>query len=258
MKVSGDGSYYAGFYSQKSVQLKDGGFDYTITNFSKSAEGVEYGRKGFHLPSRINWSTAKNVHETSGFDKKGNPVAIRKYIIIPFSHFAPFGLGKTILPGSTNSVPLHQFKQQIPSSLMPFVNLLKGRTHLTNKVINEFYKRQTFRTKEFKYSTSKIRMARIVNLGPGVTATNPAWKYSGWAGMQQAKYRRKGNRWAGSGHITFRTLFEDSEGWNIPQVLAKRVMTQATREVKPIIHEMVKIAVLEDLMFSLRITSDNG
>jgi len=246
-RVSGGGDYYMGFYGPDSIKITDGGFDYVVTNSSRAAEMIEFGRRGFHLPTKIDWSQVKNVKKTSGFDKKGNPVRVRQYFIVPFSWFEPRDETPTLLPGFSTSMPAHQFRQQIPRSLMPFVNILKGRETLTDKVIKEFYKRETFRSKESSFKTVSIRRARKINLGDGATGINPAWSRSQYAGIRKADYHRRGNRWIGSGLISFRMLADDSKGWHIPAVSGKYIMRDASKIARKKVHAMIAKAVKEDI-----------
>jgi len=195
------------YYKGLTIAITDGGFGFTITSTSLKDNWIDHGKPAMRLPDAIkNWKVAKQQRDKKGRFKKHknkhNPSG--RYIIIPFSHFAPFGHSD---PSSLN---LSHVKQQLPPSIHRYATetLTDYKKELTDQGVQENYKRTSF------YSHGKAH---------DTVSKKHGWKRSKYAGIRKASYQRRGGGYGGAEFISFRTITPNSPGWVIAEFKAKHL-----------------------------------
>jgi hypothetical protein len=199
------GAYVRGLQAADSLQypVDNDLLTTLVVNVAPHARVVEDGHAGYHLPSVINWATARGAKQ----NKKG-----RWYMSIPFRHRAPAGRGS----GATAASQQAMMPQQVydrAKRLRPGERLTAGPTR------------------------GRARQA------PGLTPYQPRYAPNVRPGYTHASIYEGMQKRGAKGHtqyMSFRTMTENSPGWNVPprpgthlsQVVVQRILNPITQLIQ--------------------------
>jgi len=220
MSASDRQAYIGGLSAPESVvhPLAGDPLQASVTNHAPEAPRLEHGFASYHLPSRINWATAKGAKQSKG----------RWYMVIPFRHVAA------------------RYGKQI-AELRPAMQ----RQMLTERVY-----RIAQRLRPEQHLTAGPTRGRGVH-APGLTPYRPAFARNIrpdyiHAAREERLVRRPGRSARQSQYLTFRTMTSDSPGWWMPGKTGVELAKQAQRDTAPAVRAMIEAGVRADVVAALR------
>ena len=194
-----------------------------VSNLARQAARMEYGFAAYHLPSRINWATARTARRSK---------AGRWFLIVPFRHVAT------------------RYGRQV-GELRPAMRaqMLTARVY-----------RRAQRLRPEEYLTAGPSRGRAVH-APGLTPYVPRFARNvrpGYlhAAREERLVRRAGRSARQSQYLTFRTMRDDSPGWWIPGKSGVHLAPQVRRDTAPAIRAMIEAGVRQDVEAALRQARD--
>ena len=239
-----------------------------VTNTANHASIVEDGHPAFHLPSKIDWSSANgSIRRTA----TGSP-----YLIIPFRHAAFIEPGaRGAGDGGTGGPTTHALKTMLPREVyrealaMEHSHALKtgpvfevrqaprGGVHRRGQRIPAGVTYQQF-VKKDSYSWAKDSSNRSTALkrprgfhrpGQIVAGRKESWvetrgargKNPAWGGSKFEGMRRMGEP-KGTAYMTWRVITPDSQGWHIPALAGKHVAAQVAQVVPDVVGPFIEEA----------------
>jgi hypothetical protein len=208
--------YVQGLSRPDSLVYPDGGDPLAarVVLRTAAATRLEVGFAAYHLPSRIDWASARGARRS----KDG-----RWYLVIPFTHGAyrgPKGLSPAAL---YRMMPSRIY--QVARRLRPGERLTAGPT----------------RGRSVHAPGMRPYVPRFArNVRPGYTH----------AAREERLERRPQGGGRGS-YLTFRTMRQDSPGWWIPGREGARLRDQAERDTAKAVHEMMAAGVRQDVEAAL-------
>ena len=196
------GTYVRGLQHADSLQYPVDNDPLTalVVNVAAHARVVEEGHPGYHLPSVMNWATARGVHTSK---------AGVRYLTVPLRHRAPGRAGG----GATTATQAAMMPQQVYAQakrLRPGARLTAGP------------------------SRGRARHA------PGLTPYQPRYAPNVRPGYTPASVYEGMQKRGAAGHthyLSFRVMTERSTGWHIPprpgthlaQIVAGRILAPITQ-----------------------------
>lgn len=214
-------AYIAGLHAPESLVHPVGGdpLKAQVVNVAPGAARMEHGFAAYHLPSRINWATARGARRTK---------AGRWYLVIPFTHVA------TRYGRQMAEVRPAMRRQMLTERVYRLAKGLTPQQHLTA-------------------GPSRGRGVHAPGLTPYVPAfrrnVRPGYTH---AAREERLVRRAGRSARQSTYLTFRTMTQDSAGWWIPGKPGVQLATQAQRDTAPAVRAMIEAGVKADVAAALQ------
>jgi hypothetical protein len=208
----GFGSYARGILSPESLEYPEDGDPLAalVTNIAAHARIIEEGAPAFSLPQAIRWAASP----AAKINARG-----RRYISIPFRHAVPRTGGG--ITGNVQRQMMPQHVYTVAKRLLPGQRLTAG--------------------------PSKGKAVHVRDLIPYV----PRYAANVRPGYEHASVHEGLRKQGAKGHtayMTWRTITEDSEGWNIPAKTGTHIAAIVAEDVTPAIVERVAAAAEQDIL----------
>lgn len=212
------GEYVAAIEKNDAVEMRSRDV-VSVVNRARHASILEFGRRGFHLPSVWgNWRIGA----------KG-----QRYARVPFRHYSPVN--------PSGGMSTSRIRQQMPMDIYRMARRLAVGERLVN--LGDRYRR----TKNYE------AMRKAGEPVPAELGKRYRWKVSKYEGLFRTPVRQRGG---GSVYMTIRTIKPESKGWYVPTMAPLRLAEKAMDLARPALEEVLSAAIADDIEAIMQLRVD--